>query len=70
MGFVSYPYLILLISGQIFEVTIAHGNFWELNGPLCTFMGTVPTSHFYDTDSTLDQFVYSPKEAQSIFLWP
>ena len=34
MGFVSYPYLILLISGQTFEVTVAHENFWELNKAL------------------------------------
>jgi len=33
MGFVSYLYLILLISDQIFEVTVAHENFWKLNGP-------------------------------------
>ena len=33
MDFVNYPYLILLISGQMFEVTVAHENFWELNGP-------------------------------------
>ena len=31
MGFVSYPHLILLISGQTFEVTVAHKKFWELN---------------------------------------
>ena len=36
MGFVSYPHLILLISGQMFEVTVAHEIFWELNGPLDT----------------------------------
>jgi len=29
MGLVSYPYLILLIIGQLFEVTIVHGKFWE-----------------------------------------
>ena len=33
MGFVSYPHLILLISDQIFEVTVSHKKFWELNGP-------------------------------------
>ena len=32
MGFVSYPYLILQISGQILQVTVACQNFWELNG--------------------------------------
>ena len=32
MSFVIYPHLILLISDQIFEVTVAHENFWELNG--------------------------------------
>ena len=30
MSFVSYPYLIFLISGQTFEVTAALENFWEL----------------------------------------
>ena len=29
MNFVSYPHLILLISGQTFEVTVAHEKFWE-----------------------------------------
>jgi len=29
MSFVSYLHLILLISGQTFEVIIAHENFWE-----------------------------------------
>ena len=29
MSFVSYPHLILLINNQIFEVTVAHENFWE-----------------------------------------
>ena len=33
MSFVSYPHLILLISGQTFEVTVAHEKFWELNTP-------------------------------------
>ena len=32
MCFISYPHLILLISGQTFEVTVAYENFWELNG--------------------------------------
>ena len=31
MSFVSYQHLILLISGQTFEVTVAHENFWKLN---------------------------------------
>ena len=31
MNFVSYPHLILLISGQTFEVTVARENFWDLN---------------------------------------
>jgi len=31
MDFISYIHLILLISGQTFEVTVARGNFWELN---------------------------------------
>ena len=34
IDFVSYPYLILLISGQTFEITLAHKFFWELNRPL------------------------------------
>ena len=34
MSFVSYPHLIFLISGQMFEVTVAHEIFWELNGPV------------------------------------
>ena len=34
MGLVSYSYLILLISDQTFEVTVACENFWELNGAL------------------------------------
>ena len=45
MDFVSYPHLILLISGQTFEVTVAHENFWELNGPLiiwCTYGARLP----------------------------
>ena len=32
MDFVSYPHLIFLISSQTFEITVAHENFWELNG--------------------------------------
>ena len=32
MGFVSYPNLILLISGQMFEVIVTCEIFWELNG--------------------------------------
>ena len=32
MSFVSYPYLILQISGQILQVTVACQIFWELNG--------------------------------------
>ena len=31
MSFVSYPHLIFLISGQMFEVTVAHEKFRELN---------------------------------------
>ena len=31
MNFVSYPRLILLISGQTFEVTVGYENFWKLN---------------------------------------
>ena len=31
MSFVSYPYLILLISGQTFEVTKRKKIFWKLN---------------------------------------
>jgi len=31
MGFVSYLYLILRISGQTLQVTVARENFWELN---------------------------------------
>ena len=31
MCFVSYSYLILLISGQMFEVTVVLKTFWELN---------------------------------------
>jgi len=34
MGFVSCPHLILLISGQTFEVTVALGKFWKLNRPI------------------------------------
>ena len=30
MSFVSYPHLILLISGQTFEVTVAQKKFWKL----------------------------------------
>ena len=32
MSFISYSYLILLISGQTFEITLAYEKFWELNG--------------------------------------
>ena len=32
MSFVSYSHLILLISDQMFKVTIAHEKIWELNG--------------------------------------
>ena len=31
MGFVNYPYLILQISGQTLQVTVARENFWRLN---------------------------------------
>ena len=31
MGFAGYPHLVLLISGQPFEVTIVQKKFWELN---------------------------------------
>ena len=31
MGFVSYPHLILLSSGQKFEATVVVKKFWELN---------------------------------------
>ena len=34
MSFISYPHLILLISGQTFKVTVACEKFWELNGAL------------------------------------
>ena len=34
MGFVSYRYLLLLISGQTFEVTVALKIFWNLNKAL------------------------------------
>ena len=34
MSFVSYSHLILLISGQTFEVTVVHKKFWELNRTL------------------------------------
>jgi len=36
MSFVSYPHLILLISGQMFEVTITREKFWELNRTIWT----------------------------------
>ena len=32
MDFVSYPRLILQISGQTLQVTVAPEKFWELNG--------------------------------------
>ena len=35
MSFVSYPHLILLISGQTVEATVAHKFFWELKEPAC-----------------------------------
>ena len=31
MGFINYPYLILLINDQTFEVTVALEKFWDLN---------------------------------------
>ena len=31
MDFVSYPYLILLISGQTFEATVVHEKIWKAN---------------------------------------
>ena len=31
MGFLSYSYLIFLISGQTSEVTVAQEKFWKLN---------------------------------------
>ena len=34
MSFVSYPHLILLISGQTFECTVACEKIWELNGAI------------------------------------
>ena len=34
MRFISYPHLILLISGQTFKVTVPCEKFWELNGAL------------------------------------
>ena len=33
MGFVSYPYLVFVISGQTFEVTVALNFFWILTYP-------------------------------------
>ena len=33
MGFGSYPYLVLLISGQMFEVTVVLKKFLDLNTP-------------------------------------
>ena len=33
MSFISYPHLILLISGQTFKVTAAQEKLWELNRP-------------------------------------
>ena len=33
MDFVTYPHLILLISGQMFKVTVAQEIFLELNTP-------------------------------------
>ena len=37
MSFVSYPHLILQISGQTLQVTVASKNFWELNELSGTF---------------------------------
>ena len=34
MGFVSYPHLILQISGQTLQVNVVREIFWELNGLL------------------------------------
>ena len=34
MGFVSYPCLILQISGQTVQSTVAREKFWQLNGLL------------------------------------
>ena len=40
MSFVSYPCLILQISGQTLQVTVARENFWQLNGLLVLSIST------------------------------
>ena len=37
MSFAIYPHLILQINGQTLQVTVARGNFWELNELSGTF---------------------------------
>ena len=40
MSFVSYPCLILQISGQTLQGTVARENFWQLNGLLVLSIST------------------------------
>jgi len=42
MDFVTYPHLILLISGQTLSVTVALKIFWKLNGLLIVATASVP----------------------------
>ena len=59
MGFLSYSYLIFLISGQTSEVTVAHEKFWKLNSPLISLISDQIAKSFYE-------FFFAPNQTRMV----